>query len=48
MKSADDYRQLIVAYQNGAAIRLQDIATIEQGAENTRLAAGPTSNRRSC
>ncbi|MGP1290592.1 nucleoside hydrolase, partial [Serratia sp. CY31944] len=31
--------QLIVAYQNGAAIRLQDIATIEQGAENTRLAA---------
>lgn len=39
MKSAVDYRQLIVAYQNGAAIRLQDIATIEQGAENTRLAA---------
>uniref|UniRef100_UPI0035C77AEF MdtB/MuxB family multidrug efflux RND transporter permease subunit n=1 Tax=Serratia quinivorans TaxID=137545 RepID=UPI0035C77AEF len=39
MKSADDYRQLIVAYQNGAAIRLQDIAIIEQGAENTRLAA---------
>ncbi|CAI0712453.1 MdtB/MuxB family multidrug efflux RND transporter permease subunit [Serratia ficaria] len=39
MKSADDYRQLIVAYQNGAAIRLQDVATIEQGAENTRLAA---------
>jgi multidrug efflux pump len=39
MKSADDYRQLIIAYQNGAAIRLQDIATIEQGAENTRLAA---------
>jgi multidrug efflux pump len=39
MKSADDYRQLIVAYQNGAAIRLQDIATIEQGAENIRLAA---------
>ncbi|MGQ8775633.1 MdtB/MuxB family multidrug efflux RND transporter permease subunit [Serratia sp. NA_112.1] len=39
MKSADDYRQLIVTYQNGAAIRLQDIATIEQGAENTRLAA---------
>lgn len=39
MKSAEDYRQLIVAYQNGAAIRLRDIATIEQGAENTRLAA---------
>ncbi|AHG18995.1 multidrug transporter [Chania multitudinisentens RB-25] len=39
MKSTEDYRQLIVAYQNGAAIRLQDIATIEQGAENNLLAA---------
>lgn len=39
MKTVEDYRRLIVAYQNGAAIRLQDIATIEQGAENTRLAA---------
>lgn len=39
MKSAEDYRQLIVAYKNGAAIRLQDIATIESGAENNRLAA---------
>jgi len=39
MKNAEDYRQLIVSYQNGAAIRLRDIATIEQGAENTRLAA---------
>ncbi|AKG67730.1 multidrug transporter [Serratia fonticola] len=39
MKTAEDYRQLIIAYQNGAAIRLQDIATIEQGAENNRLAA---------
>ncbi|WON75823.1 MdtB/MuxB family multidrug efflux RND transporter permease subunit [Serratia sp. UGAL515B_01] len=39
MKTAEDYRQLIVAYRNGAAIRLQDIATIEQGAENNRLAA---------
>lgn len=39
MKSADEYRRLIVAYKNGAPIRLQDIATVEQGAENTRLAA---------
>ncbi|MBU3891845.1 MdtB/MuxB family multidrug efflux RND transporter permease subunit [Serratia rubidaea] len=39
MKSADDYRQLIVAYKDGAAIRLRDIATVEQGAENTKLAA---------
>lgn len=39
MNSADQYRRLIVAYKNGAPIRLQDIATVEQGAENTRLAA---------
>ncbi|MFC0225154.1 MdtB/MuxB family multidrug efflux RND transporter permease subunit [Serratia aquatilis] len=39
MKTAEDYRQLIIAYRNGAAIRLQDIATIEQGAENNHLAA---------
>lgn len=39
MKSAEDYRDLIIAYQNGAPIRLQDVATIEQGAENNKLAA---------
>lgn len=39
MKSAEDYRALIVAYQNGAPVRLRDVATIEQGAENTYLAA---------
>lgn len=39
MKSAEEYRDLIIAYQNGAPIRLQDVATIEQGAENNKLAA---------
>ncbi|WP_445374977.1 MdtB/MuxB family multidrug efflux RND transporter permease subunit [Photorhabdus tasmaniensis] len=39
MKSVDDYRKLIVAYKNGAPVRLQDIATIEQEAENTKLGA---------
>ncbi|MCU5774257.1 MdtB/MuxB family multidrug efflux RND transporter permease subunit [Erwiniaceae bacterium BAC15a-03b] len=39
MKSAEDYRQLIVAYQNGAAVRLGDVATVEQGAENSWLGA---------
>lgn len=39
MRSIDDYRQLIVAYKNGAPIRLEDIARVEQGAENLRLAA---------
>ncbi|WP_343710964.1 MdtB/MuxB family multidrug efflux RND transporter permease subunit [Kosakonia radicincitans] len=39
MQSAEEYRQLIVAYQNGAPIRLGDVATVEQGAENSWLGA---------
>ncbi|PXB03852.1 MULTISPECIES: MdtB/MuxB family multidrug efflux RND transporter permease subunit [Pectobacterium] len=39
MKSVDDYRKLIVAWKNGAPIRLQDVATIEQAAENIHLGA---------
>ncbi|PKH20142.1 multidrug transporter subunit MdtB [Enterobacterales bacterium CwR94] len=39
MKSAEDYRQLIISYQNGAPVRLRDVATIEQGAENSWLGA---------
>ncbi|MGV3345094.1 MdtB/MuxB family multidrug efflux RND transporter permease subunit [Enterobacteriaceae bacterium LUAb1] len=39
MKSLEDYRQLIIAYQNGAPVRLRDVATIEQGAENQWLGA---------
>lgn len=39
MKSLEDYRKLIIAYQNGAPIRLGDIATVEQGAENAYLGA---------
>jgi multidrug efflux pump len=39
LKSANEYNQLILAYRNGAAIRLADVATIVDGAENTKLAA---------
>ncbi|WP_342753874.1 MdtB/MuxB family multidrug efflux RND transporter permease subunit [Pantoea sp. MBD-2R] len=39
MKSAEDYRQLIVSWQNGAPVRLRDVATVEQGAENSWLGA---------
>ena len=39
MTSAAEYRNLIIAYQNGAAIRLGDVATVEQGAENSWLGA---------
>jgi multidrug efflux pump len=37
--SADQYRSLIVAYRNGAPVRLSDVATIISGPENTKLAA---------
>ena len=33
------YKPIIVAYKNGAPIRLQDVATVVDGAENTRQAA---------
>ncbi|HGF5707265.1 TPA: MdtB/MuxB family multidrug efflux RND transporter permease subunit [Klebsiella pneumoniae] len=45
MQSAEEYRRLIVAYQNGAPIRLGDVATIEQGAENSWLGAWANSQR---
>jgi multidrug efflux pump len=39
LKSAEEYRELIVSYQNGATLRLKDVAQIVDGAENERLAA---------
>jgi multidrug efflux pump len=39
LKSAEEYRQLILAYVNGAPIRLGDVAKVVDGAENNRLAA---------
>src|SRR6266581_3786393 len=35
---ADDYKPLIVAYRNGAAVRLSDIANVQDGVENIRAA----------
>ncbi|HEX6136919.1 MAG TPA: efflux RND transporter permease subunit [Casimicrobiaceae bacterium] len=37
--TVDDYRRLIVAYRNGAPIRIADVADVVQGAENTQLGA---------
>ncbi len=37
--SADDYRPIIIAYRNGAPIRLGDVATVIDGAENVKEAA---------
>src|SRR3974390_2062533 len=37
--SAEQYRTLIVAYRNGAPVRLSDVATIVSGPENSKLGA---------
>ena len=39
LETAEDYQQLIVAYQNGAPVRLKDVAQVVEGAENSRLGA---------
>jgi multidrug efflux pump len=39
LQSAQDYRRLIVAYKNGGAVRLSDVATVIDGPENAELAA---------
>ncbi len=39
LTSADEYRDLIIAYKNGRPVRLRDIATVIDGAENNQLAA---------
>ena len=38
MKSAAQYDNLVVAYHNGAPVRLADVATATDAAENTKLA----------
>src|SRR5271168_4146045 len=37
--SAADYLSLVIAYRNGAPVRLTDVATVVSGAENTKLGA---------
>ena len=39
MRSVDEYRKLIVAWRDGAPLRLGDVATIVNAAEDRRLAA---------
>lgn len=39
LQSALDYQNLIVAYNNGAPVRLKDVATVQKGPENALLAA---------
>jgi multidrug efflux pump len=35
----NDYLSLVIAYRNGNPVRLRDVATVVNGAENTKLAA---------
>jgi multidrug efflux pump len=35
---AEDYQPLVVTYQNGAAVRLSDVANVREAVENTRAA----------
>ncbi len=37
IRNADDYGMVIVAYKNGAPVRLKDVALLVSGAENTKL-----------
>ncbi len=39
LRSADDYRNLVIAYKNGAPVHLTDVASVVDGAENSRLGA---------
>ncbi|HLQ38178.1 MAG TPA: MdtB/MuxB family multidrug efflux RND transporter permease subunit [Planctomycetota bacterium] len=39
LRSADDYRAIIVTWKNGAPVRLGEVATVIEDAENQRLAA---------
>ena len=39
ISSASDYKNIVVAYKNGAPVHLSDVATVEQSAENTKLSS---------
>jgi multidrug efflux pump len=39
LKSAEEYKSMIISYKNGSPVRLADVANVIDGAENTRLAA---------
>ncbi len=39
LKSAAEFENIIITYQDGSPVRLKDIATVIDGAENARLAA---------
>jgi len=44
LRSAAEYRDLIVAYRNNAPVKLSEVAEVVDGAENVRLAAWANDN----
>jgi len=45
MRSAEEYRKVVVAYRNGAPIKLEEIANVVEGVENNRVASWLNDNR---
>jgi len=39
LRSAAEYSEIVIAYRNGAPVRLKDVATLLEAPENTKLAA---------
>ncbi len=39
LQTPDAYRNLIIAYKNGSPVRLSDVATVVESAENTKLSS---------
>jgi multidrug efflux pump len=37
LRSADEYSNIVIAYRNNSAVRLKDVATLVESAENTKL-----------
>jgi multidrug efflux pump len=37
IRNAEDYGNIVIAYKNGAPVRLKDVATLVSGAENAKL-----------
>jgi multidrug efflux pump len=47
LKSAAEYKNLIIAYRNGSPVRLSDVAEAIDEAQNSKLAAWMNPRRRS-
>lgn len=48
MEKAKDYEPLLIRYQNGAALRLGDVATISDGVEDRYNSGFSAMIRRCC